>query len=158
MKSSYLIFCILIISSSISKAQGIKLEYLRGGKAKYSDLILSHPGSIETVVKQKSTPEIDAQFRKYKSNRAGATILGFVGGVGVGYALGSVIAGDKFNIPLFAGGAAFVGTGIIFSTISAKALKKTTELFNQQLATPVSFSPIIGTKNGLTQVGVRIGF
>lgn len=158
MKRSHFLTCILITISTLSFAQGIKLEYLRGGKVKYSDLTLSHPGSIETIIKTKSTPEIDAMFRKYKTNRAGATILGFVGGVGMGYALGSAIAGEKFNVPLFAGGAGFLGVGIIFSSISAKALKKTTELYNQQLDIPVSLSPIIGTQNGLTHVGIRVGF
>lgn len=155
---SYLLLFILISLSTLSYSQGIELKYLRGGKVSYGDLILSHPGSIETVLKERSTPEITAMFRKYKSNRAGATILGFAGGVGMGYAIGSKLAGEKFNVPLFAGGAGFLGVGLIFSSVSAKALKKATELYNQRLSTPVSLSPIIETQNGLTQVGIRVGF
>lgn len=81
----------------------------------------------------KTNPLAFEYMQKAQKNFVPASILGTIGGFGIGFPLGTLIASGKMNWTIFGIGASFIAVSIPFSSAYAKNAKKAVLTYNQGL-------------------------
>ncbi len=151
-----LVFLVIMSSVSAFAQQSDTLSFWKGGML-YQGKRYMKPAQIAPILLKNEDTEMSALFRKYKSNRGSANVFGFLGGVGMGYSLGSLIGGSKFPTGMFAAGVGVTAIGLIFNGKANKSLKRAIRLYNgKQAGKEISLSPLFYQEYWLAQVGLAI--
>lgn len=152
------ILVLLVVMSSVSTfaQQSDTLSFWKGG-VMYQGKRYMKPAQIAPILLKNEDTEVNALFSKYKSNRGAANVFGFLGGLGMGYSLGSLIGGSKFPTGMFAAGVGVTAIGLIFNGKANKSLKKAIRLYNgKQAGKELSLSPLFYQEYSLTHIGLGI--
>lgn len=126
---SVLGFCI----SQVSLAQEIKAYKTFGGVRFERDTVTLGLNQVLTILKE--NPEAYAELKRAKSNYNAAGVLGFAGGILIGFPVGTAIAGGKPEWGLAAGGAALILASIPFTTSFRGHTMEALDIYNGQRKT-----------------------
>lgn len=109
------------IAQNINQTDPVEITGFREDVYKQNDVILDRD-ALGYVMRSNafSSQLID----RADKNRGGASVLGFLGGAGVGYSLGAMLSGADFPAGIFAVGAGFI---IISIPLSAAVKRNTLE-------------------------------
>lgn len=137
------------------------VHFQRGGSMIYKGVEYFKPNDVIGILSKDSNVEIGGYLDAYKTNISVGKVFSFVGGFGMGWPIGGLITGKKFDTGLFLGGVGVAAIGIgIFGSSAIKALKNATSSYNKRInEKKVSLSPIIYQDNyQQSNVGLVIGF
>ena len=137
------------------------VHYQRGGSIIYKGVEYFKTDDIVNILLRDSNVEIGEYLNTYKTNMSVGKVFSFIGGFGVGWPIGGVIAGRKFDTGLFLGGLGVAAIGIgVFGSSAIKALKSATSSYNKKIKeNKISFNPIFyHDKYQQSNVGLVIGF
>jgi|GEM_PF-5335900 len=161
MKINFFTFVLsILLAGQMAIAQSADtLSFARGGGVLYQGKAYLKPAQIAPILLKNPDPQVALQFEKYKTNRGAGAAFGFVGGFGMGYALGGLISGRPFQTGLFAGGAGAGAIGLVLNASANKALKEAIGLYNGKTTAPkVSFTPLFYQQNQTSHLGLVVKF
>jgi hypothetical protein len=137
------------------------VHYQRGGSIIYKGVEYFKTDDIVGILSKDSNVEIGGYLDAYKTNIGVGKVVSFIGGFGMGWPIGGLIAGRKFDTGLFLGGVGVTAIGIgVFGSSAVKALKNATSSYNKRVnEKKISLSPIFyQDKYEQSNVGLVIGF
>ena len=121
MKNIFLSVFFLMAFNCAVKAQEITMYKTFGGVRFERDSLVLSPKQVMDILREK--PLAFEEFKKAKANYNVGGVLGFTGGLLIGFPVGTAIAGGKPEWGLAAGGAALILGSIPFNRIfKARAL------------------------------------
>ena len=121
MKTRFLLAIFFIAFTLSSRAQEITMYKTFGGVRFERDSLVLSPKQVMDILREK--PLAFEEFKKAKANYNVGGVLGFTGGLLIGFPVGTAIAGGKPEWGLAAGGAALILGSIAFNRIfKARAL------------------------------------
>ncbi len=126
---SFLSFCI----SQFTLAQEIKAYKTFGGVRFEMDTVTLGLNQVLNIIKE--NPEAYAEMKRAKANYNAAGVLGFAGGILVGFPVGTAIAGGKPEWGLAAGGAALILASIPFTRSFRGHTMEALDIYNGQQKT-----------------------
>ncbi len=88
---------------------------------------------INHLLQQQNNAQIHAYIEQYKSNAAGAFVLGIVGGAMVGWPVGTMLGGGKFNHSVFAVGMSVSTISLILQEVAGYKARKIVRRYNELL-------------------------
>lgn len=106
----------------------------------------------------KTNPVAFEQMQKAQKNVVPATILGSIGGFGIGYSLGGLIGGRDINWTVFGVGAGFIVASIPFSSAYAKHAKKAVLTYNEDLQKLGYKKLFLESTLGANGIGIKATF
>ena len=126
-----LLIAVLVVSSQMIFAQAPQdsIEIKRGVFRQNGKML--QPKQLLEITK--SNPVAFEYMQKAKKNYLPATILGSIGGFGIGFPLGGLVAGRTMNWTVFGIGLGFVAVSIPFSSAYTKNAKNAVLTYNQGL-------------------------
>ena len=126
-----LLLAIIAISTNFLFAQAPQDTIIfKKGKFQQNGKLLKPKQLLEIT---KTNPEAFKYMQKAHKNYAPASILGAIGGFGIGYPLGGLIGGRDMNWTVFGIGAGFIASSIPFSSAYVKNAKTAVSIYNQGL-------------------------
>lgn len=137
------------------------VNFQRGGSITYKGVEYFKPDDVVGVLSKDSNVEIAGYLDAYKTNISVGKVFSFIGGFGMGWPIGGLISGRKFDTGLFLGGVGVVAIGIgVFGSSAIKALKNATLSYNRRIKEKkISFIPIFyQDRYQQSNVGLVIGF
>lgn len=137
------------------------VHYQRGGSIIYKGVEYFKTDDIVSILSKDSNVEIGGYLDAYKTNIGVGKVFSFIGGFGMGWPIGGLIAGRKFDTGLFLGGVGVAAIGIgVFGSSAIKALKNATSSYNKRInERKISFNPIFYQDNyQQSNAGFVIGF
>ena len=157
-KLTSIIVLILIISNSYSQKIELKSSFWNY-ELKQNDKPIISLAELEKIV------ENNAESLKYiqnaRANKTMVDIFSFIGGLGIGYSIGTSFGKNPNYIP-GAIGLGFVGLSIPFITGTVKNLKKGTDSYNTNYQKTTSYNSnqtqelgILASSNG---IGILVKF
>ena len=125
-------FLLLIMQSSIGQnlKDSIQITISLGTVFRQHGENLS-PGQLLEIMKP--YPEAYKEMNIAKGNSDAAFVIGFAGGLLVGYPIGALIAGGKMNWAIFGSGAGLICISIPFSSAYTDHAKKAVSFYNKDL-------------------------
>ena len=135
------------------------IQYIGNGIL-FKGITYKKTNDIRNILLKSTNPEVASLVESYQSNKSTASVLAFVGGFGMGWSLGGLIAKKDFNTGLFAGGAAVAILGIVLDGSANSKLKSAISSYNRNLLDKkVSFIPIFyQSDNQQMNLGLAINF
>lgn len=94
------------------------------------------------------------EMKSARSNNSISNVLGFSGGLLIGFSIGGLIGGGDVNLPILAAGGALIVAGIPFSSAAVKRSRKAIEIWNGGLR---STSSSTKTEIRFTALGSGVG-
>ncbi len=161
-----LLFILFFLVVSIVKTYGQNqdstadsIQYIGNGIL-FNGITYKKTNDIRNILLKSSNPEVASLVESYQSNKSTASVLAFVGGFGMGWSLGGLIAKKDFNTGLFVGGAAVAILGIVLDGSANSKLKSAISSYNRNLPNKkVSFIPIFYQgDNQQMNLGLAINF
>jgi|GEM_PF-3506829 len=151
-------FALLIILSANAQVQNI--SYVGSGTIMYDDLELDEPAQIFTVINKKGTPsyELLHAHKKYKSNRGISKFFSFFTSLAGGIIFGQYLTDEEINGPVAGVGVGSLLFTLIFNGASNNGLRRVVTLYNTQKPGNAYLMPLLKQENGITKVGINIGF
>ena len=117
--------------------------YYRGGGIFYRGVFYSKPDDVQGILLSIPNRQVSDYLESYRANRSAGNVLAFVGGFGIGWPVGGVVAGRKFDTGIFLGGVGVAAIGVFISMGAFKQLKYATDSYNQTLLQKkISWSPV----------------
>ncbi|TAG22829.1 MAG: hypothetical protein EAZ32_06065 [Cytophagia bacterium] len=158
--NAFTLFFSLLLAGQLAYSQSADtLSFARGGGVLYQGKAYLKPAQIAPILLKNQDPQIALHFEKYKANRGAGAVFGFVGGLGIGYPLGGLIAGREFQTGLFAGGLGVAAIGLLLNGSANKSLKEAIGLYNGKVSPPkVSFAPLFYQQNQISHLGLVVKF
>ena len=159
-------FLILFLSVLIVKTYGQNqdstadsIQYIGNGIL-FKGITYKKTNDIRNIILKNPNQEVASLVHSYQSNKGTASVLAFIGGFGMGWSLGGLIAKKDFNTGLFAGGAAVAILGIVLDGSANNQLKKAISSYNSNLLNKkVSLVPIFyQSDNQQMNLGLAINF
>lgn len=132
-----------LVNNVIAQTQDT-VHYQRGGSIIYKGVEYFKTDDVIGILSKDSNVEIGGYLDAYKTNMSVGKVFSFVGGFGMGWPIGGLIAGRKFDTGLFLGGVGVAAIGVgVFGSSAIKALKNATSSYNKRInEKKVSLSPI----------------
>lgn len=128
-KSLYLSFLILCLSQ-ISFAQEIRAFRKFGGVRFETDTTTLGLNQVLDIVRE--NPEAYAELKRARLNYNMAGVLGFAGGILIGFPIGTAIAGGNPEWGLAAGGAALILSSIPFTRAFRSRTVNALDIYNSK--------------------------
>ena len=126
----FLLIIIISTCTFLSQAQEIKMYKTFGGVRFEMDTLVLSPKQVLNIIK--TNPVAYNEFKRAKVNYNVAGVLGFTGGVLIGFPIGTAIAGGDPEWALAAGGAALILASIPFNRAFKGRAFGALELFNNK--------------------------
>ena len=157
MKSKLLIL-IFFATVIFLQAKSQEMTYIKGGKILFENKTIQKSSEIFNIISKKESPELQAIFKKYKSNIVTGQVFAYIGGFAIGFGIGQAISGKQLNGGLIAGGVVVAAIAFIFDNSANLNLKKLVDLYNGKSANNVSFQPFFQSELGTTKLGLIVKF
>lgn len=134
--------------------------HYQNGYIYYKGANYSKPKDIENILLSMPNQGVSDLAKSYRINTGIGNTLAFIGGFGMGWPVGGLISGKKFDTGLFLGGVGIAGIGIIFASTGQKQLKKAISSYNNNItAKKISWSPVLyQSEYNQKNVGIAIKF
>lgn len=142
-----IIFCFLMIAQC-GFGQEINIYKTFGGYRFERDSVSISPKMVLTIMK--SNTQAYTEFRKAKTNLDAAGVLGFTGGVLIGFPLGTAVGGGDPEWALAAGGLVLLLATIPLHTAFRNHALNALDIYNSKLSSSIKvnakfyWSPIGG--------------
>jgi hypothetical protein len=128
MKRTFLLGVILISYVAVAFAQEIILYKTFGGVRFERDTLVLSTKQVMEILREK--PLAFEEFKKAKANYNMAGVLGFTGGLLIGFPLGTALVGGEPEWGLAAGGAAFILGSIHFNRVFKAHALNALDIYN----------------------------
>ncbi len=140
--------CALWLSATFVYAQNADSLVFSKGNIVRANQILSKKEAFEVLG---SNPLSAKELEKAKNNNIGSSVLGGIGGFGLGYGLVDILFKREQGYYIAGGGLAFALLGIPFSVAANKRYKNSVELYNKGLKPNSSYlKPVLlPSSNGI---------
>jgi hypothetical protein len=134
--------------------------HYQNGYIYYKGYNYSKPADIESILLSVPNRQVSEYLESYKTNRGIGNVLVFVGGFGMGWPVGGVIAGRKFDTGLFLGGVAVATIGVFVAKGAMNQLKYAADSYNKALLTKkISWSPVLyQSEHNQMNAGIALSF
>lgn len=135
--------------------------HYHGGGIFYKGNFYHKPDDVEGILLSIPDHQVSDYLQSYRLNRSVGNVLAFIGGFGMGWPVGGVIAGRKFDTGLFFGGVAVVAISVFVSIMGAmKQLKYAADSYNKTfMQKKISWSPVLyQSESNRMNVGITINF
>ena len=86
---------------------------------------------INILLQEHKDIQLETYIEQYKSNAAGSVVLGIIGGAMVGWPMGNMLGGRKFNHTLFAVGMSTSTVSLILQEVAGYKARKITSRYNE---------------------------
>lgn len=146
-----IIFCFLMIAQC-GFGQEINIYKTFGGYRFERDSVSISPKMVLTIMK--SNTQAYTEFRKAKTNLDAAGVLGFTGGVLIGFPLGTAVSGGDPEWALAAGGLVLLLATIPLHTAFRNHALNALDIYNSKL----SSSTKVNAKFYWSPIGGKIVF
>jgi hypothetical protein len=133
MKKIVFLLLLNVCFIQISLAQEIKAYKTFGGVRFEMDTITLGLNQVLDIVKENT--EAYAELKRAKSNYNAAGVLGFAGGILIGFPIGTALAGGNPEWGLAAGGAGLMLASIPFTTAFRGHTMQALDLYNNKYKT-----------------------
>lgn len=130
MKKIVLLTLLSFCLSHFSLAQEIKAYKTFGGVRFEKDSITLGLNQVLAFVKENQ--EAYAELKRAKMNSSTAGVLGFAGGILIGFPIGTAIAGGKPEWGMAAGGVGLIVASIPFTTAFRNRTMQALDLYNNK--------------------------
>jgi hypothetical protein len=134
--------------------------HYQNGYIYYKGANYAKPREIRDILLLVHEKEVSALANAYKTNIDLARVFATIGGAGMGWTVGGLIGGKKFDVGLFLGGAGVAGVGFLFNAAANKNLRNAISLHNRIIkANKVSWKPILyQNEYNQTSIGIALNF
>ena len=140
------------------QTQSQKMTYMKGGKINFDKTIYDKPYKIYPLISIIGSPELQSRFRKYKTSRGFSYTFAVIGGIAIGYPIGTALGGGKLNVEVLVSGIGIAALGFILESVANTNLKKMVDLYNGITSNKLSFQPFFQSSNGITNLGLLVKF
>lgn len=152
MRYAYLV--LLLSVATISQAQTITMYKTFGGVRFERDSLVISAKQTHTIISE--DPIAFEQFSKARAHSAVASVLGFAGGILIGFPVGTALAGGDPEWGLALGGAALIGISIPFNRAFQKHAQSALDSYNGKKSSRLSYETEVFWAG--TGAGIRLKF
>ncbi|MCU0467467.1 MAG: hypothetical protein MUF58_02615 [Arcicella sp.] len=154
-----LLFFISKVSAQTLEISQDTVHYQSSGIL-YKGVHYNKPNQIASILLKEPNEQITPLLESYKSNRATANVLGFIGGFGIGWTLGGAISGKSFNTGIFASGAGVLIIAFIVNGSANNKLRQAVMEYNKKLmSSKISLVPVFYQRDyHQLNVGIALRF